>query len=900
MPRKTASSASPVPPKEEVMRTYKVGLRVPESLLTEQNKLVIELEVLNHVRKGLKGKISKLMSGKVAHGSAEVVRCYKAAEKKYAHMQSVRQVNQEIFHIRAGIKQLHWNNPVLNSISFKRNQVPSFHQLDAPSIQEISLTDYRNLASKSLKLLCKYLNDQVLTQLRNVPTLKQDFIELAFQSSKKAGKNYTRSQITNRFEVALANITGIHSNLGRTAFYQLGMAMKAYFDARDKVEFVQKRLDPSVPSKVDFSGEIPVLLAFYSLPNNLRKYIARAWNVDSEWVRNTLVGWRRKIDRLLPVKFQIEPLSGLFTSLAESFKSIARNEDDVKVISRLQGKHVLHLLPQEEVDLTPLLPKELHVSYRYLHRQVNQRITLLASHIHSFSHEEFVEAAQELIGKVQTTQAQFPPMSQPFTNCQTFVNKVTYLMHEANSQEVQEILRNYVIGNRFTRNVALLLAKGSKYSRLYTALRGIIALTLAKKHASAIGQFLSVFNPDNCLTFPFTSKNRVKSHLPVNLLFNKYIVERKAHPTSRSFLINESNATKPNVTDRFRNGEPIWLGLPIYAPSQEQEFQDLISGLRNKVVRKAVFWFRLLPGKKITECVQKGANVVDIRLNVPRGPTNKIVADIVLSSQESSVFHHRGRFLTAWDAEFTTLHLPHHDILGSDFNRIGKYMVATANPDEEHELDAIMELYEKTHTKLEKYRKWELPHLQKQLSSGKNKDGNPLSAKKRGRLETQVTLLHRKKQRLQKEMKRQALQLYLFIAWKTESKYLAWDALGGISTRGQSGALAQAITYLPKRKALFDEFRQWAQDLSDQGLLPHYIDTFPVSPFNSQVCAHCFQRTGQQRKTKAKSIPYDEFQCTICGRSTHHDSKIHRHSNSARVTALLLQKQVASLGASSP
>ncbi|MHA1150425.1 MAG: hypothetical protein ACTSR8_19575 [Promethearchaeota archaeon] len=39
----------------------------------------------------------------------------------------------------------------------------------------------------------------------------------------------------------------------------------------------------------------------------------------------------------------------------------------------------------------------------------------------------------------------------------------------------------------------------NEYTRLFTALRGIIALTLARKYASAIGLILSVFNPDNCL-----------------------------------------------------------------------------------------------------------------------------------------------------------------------------------------------------------------------------------------------------------------------------------------------------------------------------------------------------------------------------------------------------------------
>ena len=143
-----------------------------------------------------------------------------------------------------------------------------------------------------------------------------------------------------------------------------------------------------------------------------------------------------------------------------------------------------------------------------------------------------------------------------------------------------------------------------------------------------------------------------------------------------------------------------------------------------------------------------------------------------------------------------------------------------------------------------------------------------------------------------KEMKRHALMVYLFVAWKANAKYIGWDSIGGISTRGKQGALAQAVTYLPKRKGLYDEFRQWAADLKAQGLLAHYESTIPVSPFNSHVCASCFQQTGIQTRTRVNGITYDTFQCKNCGRSSQKNMNLDRHSNSARVSALLLQHHV--------
>lgn len=876
----------------ELLRTYKVGLRVPESLLKGQNELILELEVLSYIRTHLKGKPSKLMSGKVVQSASEIKEKYNNALKKYGHVKTLREASKNVRNLREEIKCLHWKDKRLNSGSFERADLPAFRDIEAPHPGEISITDYQNLSNMSLKMLCKHLNQQVLSVIDRIPGGREAFINLAFQNALKAGKNYTLTQIKKRFEVALSNITGIHSNTGRTAFYQLGMALKAHFDLRDKVEFVKRRLEPLLASRVDFSDGVPVLLVFYSIPNNLRKYVAGSWGVDPQWVRNTLVGWRRKIDSFLPAEFQIEPLTEHFALLAKSFKKHARSDDDLKVIGQLEGKHVLHLLSNRVVDLTPLIPQALHSNYRALQDRIVRGHEFCIPQLHSITRREFLEAAEKLAQEVQDTQSQFPATSQPHENCQGFINKINYLIKEASSQEFLEILKNYVVGNRFTSAVASLLVKASRYSKLFTALRGIIALTLARKFSSAIGQFLSAFNPDNCLTFPFTSKNRDNSHLPVNLLFNKYIVERKERPSSAKFIVNKSTLNKGNATDIFRKGKPIWLGLPIYSPHQDDQFQEVASGKRKTVPKKGRFWFKLIPSKKILECVRRGAEVRDIRLNVPTGPTKKIVADVVLSSTENSSFQHSGKFLRAWDTSFNNPSLPASDYLGGDFNRIGKYMVATASSDEEHDLEQMTELYENTLVKLEAFRKWEIPHVQSQLSTGQDKTGCPISIEKRRRLETQVTLLHQKRQKLMKEMKRQALMLYLYVAWKTKAKYISWDSIGGISNRGKKGTLANAITYLPKRKDLFEEFKQWACDLKNQALLPHYENVLPVSPFTSQICASCFQRTGRQERNSLKDVPYDEFKCKSCGRNTQCSPKVNRHSNGARVGAILLQEQV--------
>lgn len=885
----------------EVMRTYKVGLRAPESLLKEQEELIIALEVLNHLHREMKhpGK-SRLFTGKVNHGSSKVKQEYESMLNKYSTLYSLQQVDMELRNVRNALKRLHKKNPKLHSEAFSRKDLPKFIDPAAPQPREMSLTDYQYLASTGLKMVSKHLNDRVVREIDRIPHVKGEFLELAFEISQRKGRSYTERQIQQKFEIALSNITGVHSNIGRTAFYQLGMALKGYFDLRDKVELLMSLLEPKENARVDFSGVIPILLLYRSPPNHLRNYLARAWNVEREWVRNTLVGWRRKMDRHLPLEYQVEPLTKIFLEMAGAVKTHARNEEDVRVIGLLQKMHVLHVLPLENVDLRPLLPASLHESYTYLKQAIAQESLLdeLTPHIHSLTVQDVLDGLEELIKQVRNTQATVPSESKPHANIQGFLNKLEFLKGKliSSSPELQELFNNLIIGNRFTSSVARLLSHGSRYQKLFTALRGIFALTLARSTPPAIGQFLSVLSPDSCLTFPFCSPNRKKTHLPVNMVYNKYVVQKKAHPSSKDYLTNEPDPDKPNVTDLFKDGKSIWLGLPVYSPSQEAEFQEVLEGKRKTASRKGLLWFQGIPSKKIIKCLNRGAQVRDIRLNVPSGPTKKIVVDIILSASERSAFQHEGKFLEAWEEKHDSLNIPSHEIIGVDFNRIGRYMVSTASPDKEHDLSTMMKTYQETHEKLERIRKWELPRVQARLDKGVDKKGKQLTDEKRGRLEGQLSLLHRRSERLMKDAKRQVLMIYLFLGWKSQANYFGWDAIAGISTRNANGALAQAITYLPKRKGLFMEFTQWAADLRQQGLLPSYIDCVPVSPFNSQVCAECFQATGEQARSRKKGIPYHEFTCTKCERNTQEHPVVHRHSNSARMNALRVQRSVYSNG----
>ncbi|MHA1457910.1 MAG: hypothetical protein ACTSR5_18385, partial [Promethearchaeota archaeon] len=176
---------------QESLRTYKVGLRAPESLFTMQNELAIELEVLQHVHKELKGNKSTLFETKLSNCSKEIWQEYRRAQKKYSFVNTNKKARVEVMKVKNSLKQLHWKNSRLNSAQFTKKELPSFKDIATPQISEMSLTDYQSLASKSLKMLCTHLNEQVLNQVDKVPRNRQDFLDLAFQNSQKEGKGYT-------------------------------------------------------------------------------------------------------------------------------------------------------------------------------------------------------------------------------------------------------------------------------------------------------------------------------------------------------------------------------------------------------------------------------------------------------------------------------------------------------------------------------------------------------------------------------------------------------------------------------------------------------------------------------------------------------------------------------------
>lgn len=872
-------------------RTYKTGLRAPDTLLDGVSWLVREREVLRYLEKHHNGDLKGLYAYKSGgnHPSPTL-------ENKYRDIFQLwkgRPYNDLMTALRTNENSLFkkkTRHPLLSSHHFARKDIQPFSDTATPDPSQISLHDYCALARESLKMICAHLDTIAREVIHDIPDDLQLLIAKAMTNARAQGNFIKECSLYHYPEKAIAYYLERKSNLELTAFEQVAAAMKGYRDMRSKVDFVRRLLFPPVDkdcleSIPDFSDVIPVLLYTYSIPRYFRNYLAKTWEVDLEWVRNTLVGWRRKIDPLLPKKCQVEPLVELMSLLARHAKKHVENDEQRKVIGLLEKKRVLHLLTHD-INLEAILPKNLLTAYRTLKENIYQwpidlktRITCHTTH---FTVKELIKAATTLQCSVECILARLPADSMAASNCRTFIKKINLIITYMDNYK--PLLTHYLPGNRYTGVVERLLSsvegvKNSGFSRLFTALRGMVTLAFANKHRSATAKFESVLTPSNCISCPYTSRKRTKHFLPLNLVFNKYIVLRKEHPDAHQVeyghrkeqFLNNKAATK-----LLGQGKPIWLGISIYSPAQFDTVTRKLSGQR-----MGVFWFKLPPTKPIIKRIQRGARLESIRLNVPRGPTRKIVADLILTAKDPEVFARSGDFIRVLDEKYGHKPLPLGDYLGCDWNKLGGNALVVGTEKDRIDLRKdgdLMESIEAAASSIEALRK-EIGLLQRSMTKNRAKEG------KKGRQESQLTLLHQKIARIKKQAEKELLMRYLYLAWRVGAKHVGWDAIK-VSTRGRKGELASVIRNMPKRQALFEEFKEWAKDLKKAGILPNYKSTRAVMPYTGQICDECLSTTGKMKRTGKKDTPYKKFTCMDCG------SEGGRHQVSARVSALLLKQQV--------
>ncbi|MGQ4876472.1 MAG: hypothetical protein ACP6IY_20605, partial [Promethearchaeia archaeon] len=244
--------------------TYKVGLRVPDTLLSEQNALIMEREVIKYLLRNPNAKFSGFPKAK-----SSVADKYREIFNKYAGHPKAN-LERSLADNELQLKNLLKNSGAFDFNSFTNKAVPKFVKREkgvrkfiSPAPKDISLRDYQYLAAESLKLIGAHINSRILDAIKHLPNL-----------NKRSLREISR-------------LMEYGGNIDEMAYYILENVLIAFADFKDKVEDVSSLLSG------DFYDVLPVLLSFYSVPNHFRKYLSKKWKVDAGWVRNTLVGWRR-------------------------------------------------------------------------------------------------------------------------------------------------------------------------------------------------------------------------------------------------------------------------------------------------------------------------------------------------------------------------------------------------------------------------------------------------------------------------------------------------------------------------------------------------------------------------------------------------------------------------------
>lgn len=888
-----------------VHRTYKTGTRVPGSLVDPIATAMQEREVLlylqahpgwatfdhfmtkdwKHLRAGeaTAREYRDLFEAVIGYSPAELLMALEENAHKFV--------------------SLKWQDPVLNSCTYTKGNLPCIVDPVFPSFNEVSKHDYQLLAANSLEFICRTID---LIAREVVPLIPADMDELyrvARDRASAAGSKMSDADLRRRTEKQVMFFLGKGhaSNLEQVAYKQIHAMMEAHATELDKVNVVRELLvSPPGPGETrpDFFDAIAVLARFGFVPGHLQSHLAWRWGVDRRWVRNKLVGWRRAIDAMFPAAFQVTSLQQFFSSLAKLAMPFARTVEQRRVIGVLQRCHVLHLLGVEGVDLSPLVKEELGPPLRALEASFpgwnDDARALIDRHSTRIDAGMFERAARLLSLRVHGTIERKGRGSAAASNCRTFLRKVKLVA--GLGEVLQPFLDRHVAGTTYTKSIATLLpslevVRESGMTRLSSTLRGIVAIACEALHPETREIFLSAMaNPETCVTRPYMSSNRKKTMVPLELHLNKYLVVRKVHPESfkiayeenkKKHVIRETFATGKDMTRLMAAGEPVWLGIPIYTPDQF----DATRGIRDQV-RHDRYWVQAIPTKKIAECLQRGAKVKLLRLNPPRGPTRKIIVDVILEGGNREPFRHRTRFITAMDRRHSAKPLPRAGFMSMDINAKGKKVVTVGADKCRIDLTAGS-----GHDMMEGF-----VHFKKTIDNLLGERANlqaaiELTSEKAGcekfhqRQVTELQCINRRIGTIHAQQDREMVRLYAYLAYRIGAKHVGWDGID-VTTRGTRGKLAKAVTYMPKRKGLYHEFSETCGDLAAENLLPNLEGIHVANPYTSQVCDECLARNGVAKRTRDKSTAYHLFRCTACGHEGDRDQVASRSS------ALFLKRDI--------
>jgi hypothetical protein len=239
-----------------LLKTYKVGLRCPESLLSDFRDLMRRQQLIRFLLRlhfgGFSHKQLNVFEelaltyndprtlafehfkrfNSLQLANKLVMRRYKSLFNVYFNF-SDAQLSTELERVNELIAGRNARNESLNSGVFSRDAAPTFIDPANPLPTEISLHDYETTANKSLKLLCAHINSFAVKNIDMLPETREELIQCALATTQ-----ISKSQLKAHPYKAASAYLGSGRNIDQIAMEQMTGMMEAYRNTRNKVNYV--------------------------------------------------------------------------------------------------------------------------------------------------------------------------------------------------------------------------------------------------------------------------------------------------------------------------------------------------------------------------------------------------------------------------------------------------------------------------------------------------------------------------------------------------------------------------------------------------------------------------------------------------------------------------------------
>ena len=709
----------------------------------------------------------------------------------------------------------------------------------------------------------------------------------------------------------------------------------AYRDSIWKVKRFFNYLDDS-----ELREPIAIFLTFGQVSGFLRTIISNRWRrISTVWIRNTLVGWRRKLEKSFPKNLQLDRFNRVYHTLGDYLRKFKTDTNLHRIISTLERFKMLHLLDNTDYDFDSILnsleaKKGLDIiktrEFQEYHFKFNK--SNLFQYSTQITYMDLKYGISTLLDDVNKNLKRLENKNRKNTisykNTITFRNRIEFLRGELIEEKqikkkYRQIFEHYFAGQQFTKAFAKILESNSiKYKKLFTALRGIIAFAYARNYnyfgSSGIVKKLNGFDPSKCVTFPFHSPMRVNNKIS--------FVNKVGMPIRIKQNGSQDPITHEAISIKIRTREKdIYLDFPLYNKEFINKKRLITSENRTRTFSRMIFF----PTKKIIECLNNGADIVSMRIGVPKIPFYKVPLYVVLASKSRDSFRHPTKFFKPLDkSRRNPLTNIRSRTLGSDFNELGEYALSVGTPTQQLDITSlarqlgflsVKEKLEKYRRRIAKYQKDILKNynILKISSAVKDKAERLLKAEKKECNENnirmkiiytenlfervkianfiskskdykkektppsvvivrnilKIQLLQKKAHRIYKDFGIKFVMLFAYVGRKIGARNFGWDDISKITTKDLRGKLAQIVTYLPRADGLKGLFNEWLEDVYGKG----NFEIFEPSPYTSSICGYC-------GKKSMKKIDKLTSSCSN-SKCTKYKQKTNRHQNASQVNA---------------